>query len=128
MRLQASVFLLSASALSFEIIVVRILALTHWRPFVTLAVSIALLGYGLAGSVLMYSGGKAFRKRHIIYPLSSALATVSFRPASWSAAALHLEPGLIFHDPSQWILLSGLVATLTVPFTLISICLALPLL
>jgi hypothetical protein len=128
MRLPASVFLLSASALSYEIIVVRILALTHWRPFVTLAVSTALLGFGLAGSLLMWSEGKAFRNRHIVYPLASALAALSFRPSAWAAAALHMEPGLIFRDPSQWVLLSCLVAVLTVPFLLVSICLALPLL
>lgn len=126
MRLRASVFLLSVSALSFEIIIIRILAQTHWRPFVTLAVSTALLGYGLAGSVLMYSGGRAFQYRHIVYPLASVLAAGSFRPATWAAAALHLEPGLIFREPTQWIFLAGLVAILTVPFTLVSICLALP--
>lgn len=128
MQLPASVFLLSASALAYEIIVIRILALTHWQPFVTLSVSTALLGFGLAGSLLMWFGGKAFENRRTIYPLASLLAAISFRPAVWAAAALHLEPGLIFRDLSQWILLSGLVAVLTVPFFLISFCLALPLL
>ncbi|UCG38882.1 MAG: hypothetical protein JSV00_01200 [bacterium] len=128
MRLPLSVFWLSASTLSYEIIVIRVLARTHWQPFVTLAISTALLGFGLAGTLMVWSGAGAFGRRGALYPLACALAALSFRPVVRVAEALDLIPGLIFSDPGQWLSLGGLIGVLTLPFVFASYGLALPLL
>lgn len=128
MALSLSILLLSASILSFEIIVIRLLAISHWQPFVTLAISTALLGYGLSGSILGRFKDRVFVSRHIFYPALAMTATLLYRPVIHASGRLHLDPGLIIRDPFQWLKVGLLIAVLTIPFTLASGALALPLL
>ena len=127
MSLSLSVLLLSASVLSFEIIVIRLLAISHWQPFVTLAISTALLGYGLSGSILVKVRGLVFGRRHIVYPALAAAAALVYRPVILASGRLHLDPGLIIRDPYQWLKVGLLITVLTLPFTVASGALALPL-
>jgi hypothetical protein len=128
MALALSIFFLSASILSFEIIVIRLLAISHWQPFVTLAISTALLGYGLSGSILLKTRDRVFPGRHIAYPALALAAALVYRPVIHVAGRLHLDPGLIIRDPYQWLKVGLLIAVLTLPFILASGALALPLL
>ncbi len=128
MALSLSILFLSASILSFEIIVIRLLAISHWQPFVTLAISTALLGYGLSGSILVKTSDRIFPKRHLAYPALALAAALTYRPVIHAASRLHLDPGLIIRDPFQWLKVGLLIAVLTLPFTLASGALALTLL
>ena len=128
MALSLSIFFLSASILSFEIIVIRLLAISHWQPFVTLAISTALLGYGLSGSILVKTRDLVFPGRHLAYPALAMGAALIYRPVIYASGRLHLDPGLIIRDPYQWLKVGLLIAVLTLPFTLASGALALPLL
>ena len=91
MALSLSIFLLSASILSFEIIVIRLLDISHWQPFVTLAISTALLGYGLSGSILSRLKDRVFPQRHIFFPVLALAAAALFRPAIHLSGRLHLD-------------------------------------
>ena len=128
MSLPLSLLFLSASILSFEIIVIRLLAISHWQPFVTLAISTALLGYGLSGSILGRFKDRVFAHRHILYPALSLAAALLYRPVIHVSGRLHLDPGLMIRDPFQWLKVGLLIVVLTIPFTLASGALALPLL
>ena len=128
MALSLSVLLLSASILSFEIVLVRLLAISHWQPFVTLAISTALLGYGLSGSILGRFKDRVFAGNRYLYAVLATAATLVYRPVIYVSAKLHLDPGLIIRDPYQWFKVGLLVAVLTLPFTIASGALALPLL
>lgn len=128
MALSLSIFFLSASILSFEIIVIRFLAISHWQPFVTLAISTALLGYGLSGSILVKTRDWVFPRRHLAYPALALAAALVYRPVIYASGRLHLDPGLIIRDPFQWLIVGLLIAVLTLPFTLASGALALTLL
>ena len=128
MILSLSILLLSASILSFEIIVIRLLAISHWQPFVTLAISTALLGYGLSGSLLVKLRDRVFPRRHLVYPALLVAAALVYRPVIYASGRLHLDPGLIIRDPFQWLKVGLLIVVLTVPFILASGALALPLL
>ena len=128
MILSLSILLLSASILSFEIIVIRLLAISHWQPFVTLAISTALLGYGLSGSLLVKLRDRVFPRRHFVYPALLMAAALVYRPVIFASGRLHLDPGLIIRDPFQWLKVGLLIVVLTFPFILASGALALPLL
>ena len=52
----AAVALLSASALGYEILLTRLLAIVQWHHFAFLVISIALLGFGASGAFLMVAG------------------------------------------------------------------------
>ncbi len=45
-----SVFLISLSALSYEVLLIRLLSIERWQDFVTMIIGLALLGYGASGT------------------------------------------------------------------------------
>ena len=45
-----SIFLISAAAISYEILLIRLLSIIQWHHFVSMIISLALLGYGASGS------------------------------------------------------------------------------
>lgn len=49
----------SAAVLSFEIILLRVFSFSQWHHFASLAVALALLGFGAAGTVLALLGKRA---------------------------------------------------------------------
>jgi hypothetical protein len=74
----AAVFLLSLALIAYEIAVMRTFAVASWSTFGAMVISIALLGYGLAGTLLTFLEHR-----------------VSHRPDRWLAAtALPLVPGM----------------------------------
>jgi hypothetical protein len=50
----ASLFLLSVSLIAYELDVMRVFTLTSWSSFGSMVISIALLGYGVAGTLLTF--------------------------------------------------------------------------
>jgi hypothetical protein len=50
---------LSAAMLSFEVLLLRLFALSHWHHFAGIAISLALLGLGAAGTTLALLGKRA---------------------------------------------------------------------
>ena len=47
-----SIALISASALAYEILLMRLLSITQWHHFAYMIISVALLGYGVSGTFL----------------------------------------------------------------------------
>jgi hypothetical protein len=47
-----SIFILSASALAYEVLLIRLFSIVHWHHFAFMVISIALLGYGVSGSLI----------------------------------------------------------------------------
>ena len=47
-----SIALLSASALAYEILLMRLFSIIQWHHFAYMIISLALLGYGASGSFL----------------------------------------------------------------------------
>ena len=52
MRLSLTVAMVSAAALGFEVLLVRLFAIVHWHHFAFMVISLALLGYGASGTAL----------------------------------------------------------------------------
>jgi hypothetical protein len=47
-----SIFLLSACALAYEILLMRLFSIIQWHHFAYMVIGLALLGYGISGSVI----------------------------------------------------------------------------
>jgi len=52
MHLRAAIFLVSAGAIAYEILLMRIFSIVQWHHFAAMVISLALLGYGVSGTVL----------------------------------------------------------------------------
>src|SRR5258705_12330316 len=56
-----ALFGLSAATLAFEILLLRLFELSHWHAFAGLAIGLALLGLGAAGTTLTLAGDRIQR-------------------------------------------------------------------
>ena len=82
MILHLGVFLVTLSGLLFEIALTRIFSATIWYHFAFLAISVALLGWGLGGFALHALKDRLRPSAGAGRPLHAALRRCRSRPAS----------------------------------------------
>ena len=100
-----ALFLVSVVILAFEIEVMRVFSTTSWSNFGSMVISIALLGFGLSGTILTLFGER-LRSTPDSWLSSSAFALApSLAIAHTLAQRVPFNPVLIATDPSQlwWI-------------------------
>ena len=68
-RLFYSVGLLSAAILAFQIVLMQILSYMQWHHFAYMVISIAMLGFGAAGTLLAIFRKKAMAQVEILVPM-----------------------------------------------------------
>ena len=100
---------ISAAALAYEVLLIRLFAIVQWHQFAVLAISVALLGFGLSATLLVIC-------RHRIGSRSSALfaaGTLGFAitaPLSFLACqALPFNALAIPYNPSQLLYLALMI-------------------
>ncbi len=120
-----SIFILSAAALAYEVLLVRLFSIIQWHHFAFMVISIALLGYGASGSFITVFRNSLLEKYHsvfitniLLFGLSSIACFITVQHFPFNA----LE---ILWDRSQWqrLLLSYLI--LTLPFFFVANAIAL---
>ncbi len=115
-RLPVAVALVSASALAFEVLVLRLLTIVHWYQFAAMIIGLALLGYSAAGVVAALGGERLARHRARLMVAAAAAQAVAM---PLIAAALQRLPfnGLeLVWDPTQIVWLGLMFALLALPF------------
>lgn len=112
----AAVAALSAAALGYELLLLRLFAIIQWHHFAYLAISVALLGIGAAGSFVTL----ARRPLLAAYPGSFSLAAAAFAVAAVAcfAAAERVPFNAleITWNPAQFIGLAAIYVLLLIPF------------
>lgn len=119
LQLHLALGLLSASLVAFQLEQMQLLALVQWHHFAYLIISVALLGFGAAGTVIALFKAFFLRNIEILLPL------LMFCCSCMMALALPLSQGLVssfdvsllFIDPAQaGLLLAGQAVYLLVFF------------
>ena len=121
----STIFLLSASALAFEVLLVRLFSIINWHHFAFMVISIALLGYGASGSMitvfrdrLLQRYGSVIVFNALMFGLSTVACFVAVQHMPFNA----LE---ILWDTSQWQRLFMSYLLLTLPFFFVANAIAL---
>jgi len=101
----AALFLVSIAILGFEIEVMRIFAVASWSNFGSMVISIALLGFGLAGTLLTLMQSRVRRSPDAWISSSAFALAPSMALAHSLAQQVPFNPVLIATDSSQiwWI-------------------------
>ncbi len=101
----AALFLVSAAVLGFEIEVMRVFAVASWSNFGSMVISIALLGFGLAGTLLTLLQPRVRRSPDAWISSSAFALAPSMALAHAVAQQVPFNPVLIATDPVQiwWI-------------------------
>lgn len=111
-----SVGLLSAAALGYEVLLVRLFAVIQWHHFAAMVISLALLGYGASGSFLALAGGRLTRIHAWAFPALAA----AFAPAAvgcfLAAQAIAFNPLELPWEAGQILRLAASYVVLCLPF------------
>ena len=117
-----SIGLLAASALGYQVLLFRLLAIVQWHTFVATIVSLALLGHGAAGTALALAGGRLLPRFPLVYATSAALFAVAV-PLCWALAQRLPFNGLeLVWNPWQLGWLVALFLLLALPFFFAACC------
>ena len=101
----AALFLVSITILGFEIAVMRVFSVASWSNFGSMVISIALLGFGLAGTLLTLLQARVRRAPDAWISSSAFALAPSLALATALAQQVPFNPVLIATDPVQawWI-------------------------
>jgi hypothetical protein len=110
------IFLLSGAALAYEVILVRLLAMTRFHHLAFMVLSLALLAYGVSGLLLAYGRNrltKAFRGWFSLFAILFAVGAVLCFQLSQRIA---VRPDQWLWSPSDTLFLVLLYLVLSLPF------------
>ena len=119
--------LISAAALAYEILLIRAFAIIHWHHLVATAVSLALLGYGISGTLLTIIGGRLRRHFAAAFIANALLFSLSSLVCVDLAQRLPLDPQALAWDATQLAYLAGTFLILAFPFLAAANCIGLSL-
>lgn len=112
-----SVGLASAAVIAFQLVVMQLLAISQWHHFAYMVISMALLGFGAAGTVLVLC--REFLERHYsaAMPLLYLACALTMAGTCWLAGlAGDFDAFLLFFDRGQIALLLASYLAYCLPF------------
>jgi hypothetical protein len=114
--LYPTIFLISLSILTYEIIFMRIFSVTQWHHFAYLVMSIALLGFGASGSFISLFQNRLKKAFSIYYFIFAYLFSLSLLLGFWMSQKIPFDPFLIVWDKRQYLYLLAYYLILFIPF------------
>ena len=120
-----SILLVSASALAYEVLLMRLYSIIQWHHFAYMIISLALLGYGVSGTFLSITQKKLVNHYYTAYFVNSLLLGI-FIPLSFvGAQSINFNPEELFWDWSSFLRLLFIYLCLALPFFFAANCIAL---
>ena len=121
------VFLISATAIGYEILLMRLLQIIQWHHFVSMIISLALLGYGASGTFVCLCRKPLLARFHLSLAANAAAFGLTMGGSFILAQRLPFNPLEILWQPGQFFYLLGVYGILFVPFFFASNCVCLAL-
>lgn len=119
-----AVALLSAAALTYEVLLTRLFSIIQWHHFTYMIISVALLGYGAAGTTVTLAQDRLVPRTHAVFAVCAALFGLTAIAGFLLAQRLPFNALAFFWDAHQAGYLLVLYCLLLVPFyfAAIAIC------
>jgi len=123
--LRLALSLISAAALAYEILLTRLFSIIQWHHFAYMMISVALLGYGAAGTFVSIFRSRIEPHFEAVFAASAALFGILAVTCFLLAQQVPFNPLEFLWDPQQpaWLLLIYLL--LLVPFFFAALCVCL---
>ena len=125
MALFASIFLISFSILSYEILLMRIFSITSWSHFAYMIISIALLGFGASGAFISLFQNKLKKYFYSSFTILSFSFSISLFLCFVLSQRIPFDPFLIVWYRQQYLYLFEYYLVLFIPFFLGASCIGL---
>lgn len=127
-NLSASLFIVSAVGIAYQVALMRIFSIAHWHHFAYMIISIAMLGFGAAGVLLTFAAGLTARREERFFARAAVLLTAGMVFFHEAAVRVPFETFHLFTQRSQLFHLFTLYILLSAPFFLVSCCVTLAML
>jgi hypothetical protein len=111
-----SIFLISAAAISYEILLIRLLSIIQWHHFVSMIISLALLGYGASGSFVALTQKWAVPRFGVFFIGNAILLGLTMVGSFVITQQIAFNPLEIMWGYRQFVRLIGIYVSLFVPF------------
>ena len=122
-----AVSLISAAALGYEILLLRIFAIVHWHHLVATAISLALLGFGVSGTFIAVFRNALERRFAAVFVANAMLFGLSSLACPALGQRLPFDPQALSWEPIQLLYLAATFLLLSVPFFAAANCVGLAL-
>src|SRR5256885_5062508 len=96
-----AVALLSAAALAYEVLLMRLFSIVLWHHFAYMIISLALLGYGASGALVIAAQGVVQRHFAPLFSTVAAAFGIGSIACFVLAQRVPFNPLEIFWDPFQ---------------------------
>ena len=106
----------SAGVLSFEIILLRVFSFSQWHHFASLAVALALLGFGISGTLLTFLGHRVIAWGDRLFMGGLLLGAGGMMAAFLMPRWIHVRPLFALLDSGELLKLVLLDFVALVPF------------
>jgi hypothetical protein len=120
-----SILLISAAALAYEILLLRLFSVIQWHHFAYMVISLALLGYGMSGTFLSIFRQRLVARFEAVFTANAALFGISAIGAFLLAQMIPFNTLEIIWDPMQWFYLFIAYLLLSIPFFFAANCVCL---
>jgi hypothetical protein len=124
-RLLLATLLVSAAAIGYEILLMRVLSIVQWHHFAYMIISLALLGYGASGTFIAILRSRLEPRFETAFAASAMLFSVAMLVCFVVAQRLPFNALEIVWDPGQFLNLSAVYLAFFVPFFFAACCIGL---
>jgi len=111
-----SIALLSATALGYEILLMRLFSIIQWHHFAYMIISLALLGYGASGTFIALARKRLLRHFETAYWLNLVLFGLTSVGCCLVAQRIPFNPEEVLWDWHQGLHLLAIYLLLALPF------------
>jgi spermidine synthase len=124
-RLLPATLLVSAAAIGYEILLMRVLSIVQWHHFAWMIISLALLGYGASGTFIALLRSRLEPRFEAAFAGSALLFSISMVGCFVLAQRVPFNALEIVWDPGQFLNLSLVYLAFFVPFFFAACCIGL---
>ncbi len=111
-----AIAMLSAATLGYEILLMRLFSVIQWHHFAYMMISVALLGYGAAGTVIALARGVLLARYAQAFVAGAAAFGIFALTSFLLAQGVEFNPLELAWDPRQLLRLLVIYVLLFVPF------------
>ena len=118
----AAIALIAAAALGYEVLLTRLFSIIQWHHFAYMMISVAMLGYGAAGTFVALSQRFLCARFAPVFVAAAAAFGITAVAGFLIAQQIAFNPLELLWDPQQPLRLLAVYALLFVPFFCAATC------
>ena len=98
-----STALITLSLIGYQLAIIQLLSYTQWYHYANMVISIALLGFGTAGTLLSLMRQRILPYADVLLPLLMILSGIAMTASVWLSQGLfaHFDSYLLLDDRAQ---------------------------